>query len=117
MLANAAHPGLVATGIYQHDGPRRPADVIGEFVRLAAQGPEQGALPALYAAVAGIPGDSFACLSRLAHLRGAPQLIARSATAQDPDLARRLWTASEQLTGVRFPLQPAPHRAGHSSKG
>jgi hypothetical protein len=36
---------------------------------------------------------------RLSH--GAPELIGRSAAAQDPDLARRLWTASEQLTGVR----------------
>jgi NAD(P)-dependent dehydrogenase (short-subunit alcohol dehydrogenase family) len=26
VLANAAHPGLVATNIYHHDGPRRPAD-------------------------------------------------------------------------------------------
>jgi hypothetical protein len=36
-------------------------------------------------------------------MRGAPELIARSAAAQDPDLARRLWTVSEQLTAVRSP--------------
>jgi NAD(P)-dependent dehydrogenase (short-subunit alcohol dehydrogenase family) len=112
VLASAAHPGLVATPIYQHDGPRRPADLIWAAVnRLVAQSPEQGALPTLYAAVAGIPGDSFAGPGHLAHMRGAPQLIARSAAAQDPDLARRLWTASEQLTGVRFPLQPAGRSA------
>ena len=107
VLANAAHPGLVATPIYQHDGPRRPADLIWAVVnRLAAQNPEQGALPTLYAAVADIPGDSFAGPSHLGHMRGAPQLITRSAAARNPDLARRLWTASEQLTGVRFPFQP-----------
>jgi NAD(P)-dependent dehydrogenase (short-subunit alcohol dehydrogenase family) len=118
VLANAAHPGLVATNIYHHDGPRRPADLIWAVVnRLAAQNPGQGALPTLYAAVADIPGNSFTGPSHLAHMRGAPQLIARSDTAQDADLARRLWAASEHLTGVRFPLQPAPHRAGHSSKG
>jgi len=50
----------------------------------------------LYAAVADIPGDSFAGPSHLAHMRGAPELIGRSAAAQDPDLARRLWDASEQ---------------------
>jgi NAD(P)-dependent dehydrogenase (short-subunit alcohol dehydrogenase family) len=110
VLASAAHPGLVATNIYHHDGPCRPADLIWAVVnRLAAQSPEQGALPTLYAAVADIPGDSFAGPSRLMHMRGAPQLIARSAAAKDPELARRLWTVSEQLTGVRFPLQPAPH--------
>jgi hypothetical protein len=37
-------------------------------------------------------------------MRGAPELIARSATAEDPDVARRLWAASEQLTGVRSPI-------------
>jgi hypothetical protein len=94
--------------IYHHDGPRRPADLVwGAILRLAAQSPDQGALPTLYAAVADIPGNSFAGPSHLAHMRGAPQLIGRSAVAKDPDLARHLWTASEQLTGVRFRLQPA----------
>ena len=105
VLANAAHPGLVATNIYHHDGPRRPVDLIWALAnRLAAQSPAHGALPTLYAAVADIPGNSFTGPSHLAHMRGAPQLIARSAAAQDPDLARRLWTVSEQLTNVRFPL-------------
>jgi NAD(P)-dependent dehydrogenase (short-subunit alcohol dehydrogenase family) len=105
VLANAAHPGLVATSIYHHDGPRRPADFVWAVViRLAAQDAEHGALPVLYAAVADLPGNSFAGPSHLAHMRGAPELIGRSAAAQDPDLARRLWTASEQHTGVRFPV-------------
>ena len=104
VLANAAHPGLVATNIYHHDGPRRPSDFLWAVaIRLLAQDAEHGALPVLYAAVADVPGDSFAGPSHLAHMRGAPELIARSAAAQDPDLARRLWTASEQLTGVRSP--------------
>jgi NAD(P)-dependent dehydrogenase (short-subunit alcohol dehydrogenase family) len=105
--ANAAHPGLVATAIYQHDGPRRPADRVWAVVnRLLAQDAEHGALPVLYGAVADIPGDSFAGPSHLAHMRGAPELIRRSAAAQDPELARRLWDVSEQLTGVRSALQP-----------
>ena len=105
--ANAAHPGLVATAIYQHDGSRRPADRVWAVVnRLLAQDAEHGALPVLYAAVADIPGDSFAGPSHLAHMRGAPELIGRSAAAHDPDLARRLWDVSEQLTGVRSALQP-----------
>ena len=105
VLANAAHPGLVATNIYHHDGPRRPSDFLWAVaIRLLAQDAEHGALPVLYAAVADVPGDSFAGPSHLAHMRGAPELIARSAAAQDPDLARRLWTVSEQLTGVRSPV-------------
>jgi len=104
VLANAAHPGLVATNIYHHDGPRRPSDFLWAVaIRLLAQDAEHGALPVLYAAVADVPGNSFAGPSHLAHMRGAPELIARSAAAQDPDLARRLWTVSEQLTAVRSP--------------
>jgi NAD(P)-dependent dehydrogenase (short-subunit alcohol dehydrogenase family) len=91
VLANAAYPGLVDTNIYHHDGPRRPADIIwGVLNRLLAQDPAHGALPTPYAAVADIPGNSFADPSHLAHMRGGPQLIAPSAAAQDPDLARRL---------------------------
>jgi NAD(P)-dependent dehydrogenase (short-subunit alcohol dehydrogenase family) len=105
VLATAAHPGLVATNIYHHDGPRRPADLLwAAAIRLLAQDADHGALPVLYAAVADIPGGSFAGPSHLAHMRGAPELISRSAAAQDPELARRLWTVSEQITGVRFPL-------------
>jgi hypothetical protein len=36
--------------------------------------------------------------------RGAPKLVERSSAAKNPDVARRLWDVSEQLTGVRFPL-------------
>ena len=99
VLAEAAHPGFVATEIYEGSG-----GVARAMVRLLAQSPEQGALPVLYAAVAEVPGDSFAGPSRLLHMRGAPELIKRSSTAQDRALAARLWTVSEQLTGVRFPL-------------
>ncbi|MBY8859581.1 SDR family NAD(P)-dependent oxidoreductase [Nocardia sp. CA2R105] len=103
--ANAAHPGLVATNIYQHDGPRRPIDLMWSAVLgLLAQDADHGALPVLYAAVADIPGNSFTGPRHLAHMRGAPQLIDRSEPAQDPELARRLWNVSEQLTGIGFPL-------------
>jgi hypothetical protein len=29
--------------------------------------------------------------------------VGRSAAASDPDLAKRLWSLSEDLTGVRYP--------------
>lgn len=106
VLASAAHPGLVRTGIYRHDGPRRPVGLVwAAALRLAGQDPARGALPTLYAAAGDVPGDSFAGPSHLMHMRGAPRLIDRSDAARDPDLARRLWDASEQLTGVRFPLR------------
>ena len=80
--------------------------------RLIAQDDEGGALPTLYAAVADIPGNSYAGPSGFMERRGAPKLVGRSGAAQDMDVARRLWDVSEQLTGVRFPLtaQPAATR-------
>jgi hypothetical protein len=60
------------------------------------------ALPTLFAAVADIPGGSFAG-PRLLGIRGVPTLVARSAAARDETAARRLWLASEELTGVSFP--------------
>ena len=99
--AMAAHPGLVNTPIYQHDGPRGLADAAwAPLLRFVAQDASHGALPVLFAAVADVPGDSFAGPRHLAHMRGGAELISRSAAAQDPTLARRLWTASEQLTSV-----------------
>jgi NAD(P)-dependent dehydrogenase (short-subunit alcohol dehydrogenase family) len=98
VLAQAAHPGFVATQIYAGSG--RAAKLL---VNLLAQSPEQGALPVLYAAVADLPGNSFTGPSHLAHMRGAPELIKRSAAARDPELAARLWSLSERLTNTRFP--------------
>jgi NAD(P)-dependent dehydrogenase (short-subunit alcohol dehydrogenase family) len=107
--AVAAHPGLVNTPIYQHDGPRRLADAVwAPLLHLVAQDADHGALPILFAATADVPGDSFAGPRHLAHMRGGWQLIGRSGPAQDPALARRLWTVSEQLTGVRSPLASVP---------
>ena len=90
--------------MYRHER-RRPSGLpLALMLRLFAQSTGQGALPLLYAAVAVLPGDSFAGPSRLAHMRGAPQHIPRSATARDPALAARLWDISEGLTGVGLPL-------------
>src|SRR5205823_6027191 len=91
VLANAAHPGSVMTNMYNHDGPRRPTQILSTaLLRLVSQDAAHGALSALYAACADVPGNSFAGPRHLAHMRGTPQLIGRSATARNPDLARRL---------------------------
>ncbi len=111
VIATAAHPGFVDTSIYDPADPESSNRVLALAIRLLAQDAESGALPVLYAAVADIPGNSFAGPKHLAHMRGAPELIRRSKTARDENLARRLWTASEQLTGVQFPaLKRCAHR-------
>jgi NAD(P)-dependent dehydrogenase (short-subunit alcohol dehydrogenase family) len=104
VLAIAAHPGYAATNLQFHS-QRRWMDLINVVGnRLLAQDENGGALPTLYAAVAEIPGDSFAGPGGFMEQRGAPKLVGRSDAAKDSDVARRLWDVSEQLTGVRFPL-------------
>jgi NAD(P)-dependent dehydrogenase (short-subunit alcohol dehydrogenase family) len=104
VIATAAHPGYAATNL-QFKSERRAMDLISVVGnRLIAQDEDGGALPTLYAAVADIPGDSFAGPSGFMEQRGAPKLVGRSDAAKDAAVARRLWDVSEELTGVRFPL-------------
>ena len=104
VLATAAHPGYAATNLQFHSG-RRLMDMVSVLGnRLLAQDADGGALPTLYAAVADIPGDSFAGPGVFMQQHGAPRLVGRSQAAADTNVARRLWDVSERLTGVRFPL-------------
>src|SRR6202034_1867952 len=101
------HPGYAATNLQSHSGSQVTAFAMTLGNQLVAQDAASGALPTLYAAVADIPGDSFAGPSGPfgLGLRGAPKLGRRSAAARDGEVARRLWTASETLTGVSFPAR------------
>jgi NAD(P)-dependent dehydrogenase (short-subunit alcohol dehydrogenase family) len=104
VLATAAHPGYAATNLQFHSGNRWMDMINVAGNRLLAQDADGGALPTLYAAVAEVPGNSFAGPGGFMEQRGAPKLVSRSKAAQDADVARRLWDVSEQLTGVSFPL-------------
>ncbi|MGX5181309.1 oxidoreductase [Streptomyces avermitilis] len=101
--ALAAHPGWAATNLQSHDGSalRRALMRVGN--RFIAQDNRAGALPTLYAAVQDLPGASYVGPDGFGEMRGGPTLVGRSAAASDPVSARRLWTASEDLTGVTFP--------------
>ncbi len=104
VLATAAHPGYAATNLQFHS-QRRTLDLLSAVGnRLLAQDEDGGALPTLYAALADVPGNSFAGPGGFMEQRGAPKLVGRSNAAKDIDVARRLWDVSEELTGSRFPL-------------
>jgi NAD(P)-dependent dehydrogenase (short-subunit alcohol dehydrogenase family) len=104
VIATAAHPGYTDTNLQFHSGLWSLNLFSRLSNRLFAQSAEDGALPILYAAVAEIPGNSYVGPSGRRETRGPPTLVGRSARASDPALARRLWEASEQLTGTSFPL-------------
>jgi NAD(P)-dependent dehydrogenase (short-subunit alcohol dehydrogenase family) len=104
VLATAAHPGYASTNLQFHSQNRWMDLISRAGNRLIAQDENGGALPTLYAAVAEIPGNSFAGPRGFMEQRGAPKLVGRSPAADDGDVARRLWDVSEELTGVRFSL-------------
>jgi NAD(P)-dependent dehydrogenase (short-subunit alcohol dehydrogenase family) len=100
----AAHPGYSATNL-QFAGPARWYERASMALtnRLIAQGADQGALPALYAAtVTDVPGGSYIGPDGFLEARGHPHLVTAAGKAYDPEVAARLWEVSEALTGVRY---------------
>jgi len=108
--ATAAHPGYASTHLQTAVSGGVERTVMPLVNRLLAQSAADGALPTLYAAVADVPGGSFAGPSGLGEQRGNPKLVKARSTAHDAQVAARLWAVSEELTGVTFPL-PAPAAA------
>lgn len=104
LVSTAAHPGYAATNLQFAASPHRwerAAGWVGN--RLLAQSADMGALPTLYAAtVPDLPGGSFVGPDGRKEQRGHPQIVTAAGAAYDEEVARRLWEASEELTGVRY---------------
>ena len=109
--ALAAHPGYAATNLQSHAGSPVMRAMMKFGNRFLAQDDHAGALPTLYAATQDLPGASYVGPDGLGEMRGAPTLVGRSAAASDAQAARRLWTASEELTGVGWALGVEAGRA------
>jgi len=110
LLSIAAHPGYAATNL-QHVGPRMTGSALVErFYRIGAhvaQDAAAGALPSLYAATAAdVAGADYFGPSGLMELRGGPRRVSPMAKARDPEVARRLWALSTELTEVAYTLSP-----------
>jgi NAD(P)-dependent dehydrogenase (short-subunit alcohol dehydrogenase family) len=93
--ANALHPGGIRSNLGRSDG--KALEVVRKLVGLFLKTPEEGARTSLYLAsspeVEGVSGRYYAkCRERTP-----------AAHARDPELARRLWERSEELTGCRYP--------------
>ncbi|WP_310779458.1 SDR family NAD(P)-dependent oxidoreductase [Mycobacterium sp. Z3061] len=102
-IAVAAHPGGSATELARNV-PRilRPLNALAP---LLFQSAEAGALPTLRAATdPSVQGGQYYGPDGLGEQRGHPRLVQSSAQSHDADLQRRLWSVSEELTGVKFPV-------------
>jgi NAD(P)-dependent dehydrogenase (short-subunit alcohol dehydrogenase family) len=105
LLAVAAHPGYAATNLSSGPATGNVVYRWGAKVsdRLLGQPDRMGALPQLYAAtMPDIGPDDYWGPDGFMEQRGWPKRVGRSGAARDGDAARRLWEASEKLTGITY---------------
>lgn len=106
-IAVASHPGYSNTNLQLEAARLAGSAFMGRIMattsRMAAQSPEMGALPTLYALAAeDVHGGDYIGPGGPMQLRGYPTRVEPAAIAKDPELASRLWAVSQQLTGVRY---------------
>jgi NAD(P)-dependent dehydrogenase (short-subunit alcohol dehydrogenase family) len=103
-IAVAAHPGASSTEL----GRSVPALIKPLFAlagTLMFQGATMGSLPTLRAATdPDVEGGQYYGPDGLGEQRGHPKVVSSSAQSHDEDLQHRLWTVSEELTGVTYPV-------------
>jgi NAD(P)-dependent dehydrogenase (short-subunit alcohol dehydrogenase family) len=101
-IAVAAHPGIAATELGRN--AQLPVRIGMRLLTPFMQRPDAGALPTLRAATdPGVRGGQYYGPSGLGEARGHPVLVKSSPDSHDADVQARLWTVSEELTGVTFP--------------
>jgi NAD(P)-dependent dehydrogenase (short-subunit alcohol dehydrogenase family) len=104
LLSAGAHPGYASTHL-QSAGPALAGHslesrLLGIGTKLVAQSAAGGAMPSLYAGtLPTLKPGSYAGPSFFEY-RGAPKIVHPSKTAQDPELAKRLWAWSVEATGI-----------------
>lgn len=106
-FAVAVHPGYSDTNLQTEAARMTGSAIAGRIMamatRVAAQSPEMGALPSLYALTADdVHGGDFIGPGGLMQMWGYPAKVEPAPMAKDPELASRLWAVSQQLTGVRY---------------
>jgi NAD(P)-dependent dehydrogenase (short-subunit alcohol dehydrogenase family) len=106
-ISVAAHPGYASTNL-QAVGPKESGNKVMALLMnlgngVLGQSADDGALPQLYAATApDVVGGAFYGPSRLMETRGAPKRVDSTSKSKDPELAARLWSVSEEMTGVGY---------------
>jgi len=99
-IAVAAHPGLAATELTRNS----PAIAAFSYARVS-QNAAMGALPILRAATdPSVLGGQYYGPGGFFGTRGHPKLAHSSRQSHDTAIQHRLWTVSEELTGVTFPV-------------
>ncbi|MGH9227427.1 MAG: SDR family NAD(P)-dependent oxidoreductase [Acidimicrobiales bacterium] len=103
-IAVAAHPGLASTEL-DRNSPAPLRALNAAFGPLVSQSAPMGALPTLRAATdPAVLGGQYYGPDGFREIRGHPTRVESSSRSRDTDTQRRLWAASEELTGIAYPL-------------
>ncbi len=101
-ISVAAHPGGSNTNLANNVDSRFMRLLMPIF-SLIMQSAAMGALPTLRAATdSNAQGGDYYGPGGFQEMRGHPQKVASNELSHDKALAQRLWSASEELTGVRY---------------
>lgn len=102
-IATAAHPGGSRTELTRNLPPLLAR--IAPLIEPLFQGADMGALPTLRAATdPGVRGGQYYGPDGWGQQRGYPKVVESSSKSHDVDVQQRLWTVSEELTGVVYPI-------------
>jgi len=110
VVSVACHPGYADTDL-QFRGPREMGSSVRMGVMkvanaLLGQSAERGALPMLFAATSEeVTGGEYVGPSGFMDMRGSPEFQQSNAASRDEGDAERLWTVSEELTGVEYEFE------------
>jgi NAD(P)-dependent dehydrogenase (short-subunit alcohol dehydrogenase family) len=108
-ISVAAHPGYARTNLHSGGAQMGGSPLMEGMLQVGnllwAQSARMGALPQLYAATAtDVRGGDYLGPGGFLEQHGHPVKVQSSAAARDPAAAARLWTLSEELTGVHYAL-------------
>nr|PPQ61920.1 oxidoreductase [Streptomyces sp. QL37] len=104
--AFVVHPGSAMTGLQQHGNGALSRMITPIAARLLMGSAEGAAWPSLYAATSPyVQSGRFIGPAGRDQTSGTPKPAKLPTGADDPAEGRRLWAASEQLTGVPFDLE------------
>ena len=107
VIALAAHPGFASTNIGKSNSLTNPSNPIGKWVnhRMEKLIPSawQATGPIIFAALAeGVQGGDYYGPGGWLEIAGKPARASLKAVVRNVEKARRLWSLSESLTGIRY---------------
>jgi NAD(P)-dependent dehydrogenase (short-subunit alcohol dehydrogenase family) len=106
LVSLAVHPGVSTTSIFAN-GPgtmNLKAIMVRVLAPVLMQNDEAGALPTLYAATSpDAKGGEYIGPDGFGQLKGSPVVEQPRPQALDVAVGEKLWTVSEELTGVQYP--------------